>query len=135
MRTYFSRSMNWWLGAIIAAWVAAMLTRKYVLLRRAKAQRAEVEPDVAKTVATLLPHREPMTAMEAALADAVAEVQQPFTAATDEMKAEEAAYIGNVRTLVFHLPHSRFLPSEEHRQYFFSEQEALHAGYRRAVNE
>jgi hypothetical protein len=71
------------------------------------------------------------TAIEAALREALtAEEAQATDIAPTEMR-----WVGNTRTLVLHRADSSYLPSEEHRQYFQSEEEALAAGYRLAANE
>ncbi len=71
------------------------------------------------------------TAMEAALRDALTAEE----AAATDVAPDETVWIGNTRTFVLHRADSSFLPSEEHRQYFQSEDEAISAGYRRAANE
>ena len=48
---------------------------------------------------------------------------------------ENAPFVGNARTMVYHPSDSAHLPSEDNRVYFRSEQEAEDAGYRPAVGE
>lgn len=45
--------------------------------------------------------------------------------------AEDAPFIGNIRTMVYHERDDENLPAEENRIYFASEEEAHTAGYRR----
>lgn len=47
------------------------------------------------------------------------------------MDAEDAPFIGNIRTMVYHERDDENLPAEENRIYFTSEDEAHERGYRR----
>lgn len=47
------------------------------------------------------------------------------------VEADEAPFIGNIRTMVYHERDDENLPAEENRIYFASEDEAREAGYRR----
>ena len=47
------------------------------------------------------------------------------------LRADKAAFIGNIKTMVFHAADDDDLPAEENRVYFASEEEARDAGYRR----
>jgi ElaB/YqjD/DUF883 family membrane-anchored ribosome-binding protein len=58
--------------------------------------------------------------------------EQPPSGVTD---AEDAAFIGNIRTMAYHLPDDDQLPAEENRIYFASEAEAQAAGYHRVHEE
>lgn len=47
------------------------------------------------------------------------------------LNADEAAFIGNIKSMVYHAADDDELPAEENRVYFASEEEARDAGYRR----
>lgn len=69
----------------------------------------------------------------------------PSAAAEDEPPAEEAGiatetlqealFIGNIRTMVYHEADAEGLPAEENRIYFATEEEARAAGFRRDRDE
>lgn len=48
---------------------------------------------------------------------------------------DDAPFIGNIRTMIYHASDAANLPAEENRIYFASEDEARAAGYRRGHNE
>ncbi len=48
---------------------------------------------------------------------------------------EDAPFIGNIRTMIYHASDAYNLPAEENRIYFASEDEAHAAGYRRSHDE
>lgn len=51
------------------------------------------------------------------------------------IQLEDAPFIGNIRTMIYHEADDDNLPSEENRIYFMSEEEARAAGYRRDRDE
>ena len=55
----------------------------------------------------------------------------PDGALAGVLRADEAPFIGNIKTMVFHAADDDNLPAEENRVYFASEEEARDAGYRR----
>jgi hypothetical protein len=48
---------------------------------------------------------------------------------TDMPDIEGAAVVGNIRTMAYHLPGDEYLPEEDNRVYFSSEEEARQAGF------
>lgn len=59
----------------------------------------------------------------------------PEGAPAGVVKPEEAPFIGNIRTMIYHEANAENLPAEENRIYFASEQEAIDADYRRDRDE
>ncbi len=57
------------------------------------------------------------------------------TATLTAQDAGQAQFVGNVRTMVYHPADSERLPSEEHRIYFRTEEDAEMSGYHKAENE
>jgi hypothetical protein len=55
--------------------------------------------------------------------------------ALEDNPLANAPFVGNARTMVYHLSDSMHLPSEDNRVYFRSQQEAEDAGYHPAVGE
>lgn len=53
----------------------------------------------------------------------------------DAMQSDDAPFIGNIRTMLYHAAGTYNLPAEENRIYFVSEDEARAAGYRRVHDE
>lgn len=90
----------------------------------------------------------PAAAAEQAAEPRPAEVEEPPTREPGELaggtatvtesgapagvvEADEAPFIGNIRTMVYHERDDENLPAEENRIYFASEEEAHERGYRR----
>ncbi|MBA3823696.1 MAG: hypothetical protein H0X24_07310 [Ktedonobacterales bacterium] len=127
-------------GGLIG-WLALRAVRARFASRAASPKRTHGAGSPAETttmtndIADLVPEHvftdEEPTALEAALRDALTAEE----AAASDVAPDETTWIGNTRTLVLHRADSSFLPSEEHRQYFQSEDDAIAAGYRRAANE
>jgi hypothetical protein len=59
----------------------------------------------------------------------------PAGAPAGVVNADEAPFIGNIRTMVYHEADDPDLPAEENRIYFASEEEARSASYRRHRDE
>lgn len=55
-----------------------------------------------------------------------------LASATEASNANDAAFVGNIHTMVYHAADADDLPTEENRIYFASEDEAHERGYRRA---
>lgn len=57
------------------------------------------------------------------------------TNAAEANSANDAAFVGNIHTMVYHAAEADDLPAEENRIYFASEDDAHDMGYRRARDE
>ncbi|HET8909439.1 MAG TPA: hypothetical protein VFN11_20975 [Ktedonobacterales bacterium] len=129
----------WWLAGV-GIGLAAAGTTAYVIARRRMASPIEddepmvelpTERNLAEATVGTAPSMRTSYAAAAERAEMSVPVQTFASAGT--VAPDQARYIGNVRTMIFHdAADSSRLPSEENRIYFASEAEARQAGFRLA---
>lgn len=94
-------------------------------------------PIVPETAPLTPPPDVAMGALDESSAEQMARVEADVLAGTTEMETETPApaFIGNIRTMVYHTADAENLPAEENRIYFASEEEARLMGYHRDRDE
>ncbi len=139
-----------WLAGVAVGLVAAGVTA-YVVARRRMAMPEEEEPMVELPLnsgngawpTTPQPAESAVTeqAETSPAASAGAQAEAASGADSEEaiaspQEAEEARYVGNIHTMVYHdAGDDEHLPAEENRIYFATEEQAEEAGFRRAQSE
>lgn len=142
----------WWAAGITLGFAAAGVTA-FVVTRRRMATLTQAEDLVALPQPTANGHVSPTDRLRSAVSRITQRpTTPPDTAATPKTAAtavaendrliglgtalaDEAQFVGNIKTLIFHPKDSEHLPSEENRIYFRDEKEAEEAGYRAASGE
>lgn len=143
----------WWATGITLGFAAAGVTA-FVVTRRRMAAQSQAEDLVALPQPTENGHLSPTDRLRSAVSRITQRpatppsdtAASPMTAATAVAEndriiglgtalANEAQFVGNIKTLIFHRKDSDHLPAEENRIYFRNEQEAEGAGYRAATGE
>jgi hypothetical protein len=139
----------WWVGGIALGFVTAGAIT-FSLVRRRMAQVEEIEeaeliilPDASanngfrspidqlKNAVSRLGQRQPQDNTQAQTTTA----NTLTGTALQDNPADQAPFVGNAHTMVYHPADSAHLPAEENRVYFRSQAEAEAAGYRPAVGE
>jgi|GEM_PF-1942990 len=132
----------WWItgisiGFAIAGGVAFVLTRRrmqqqadqeLVALPANNSNGHQTTPDRLRSVVSNIVRRD-QPASNDTTATSPASSPSPTATAIDDSTLEQAAFIGNIRTQVYHPADSDHLPVEENRIYFRSEHDAKEAGY------
>lgn len=126
-------------GLVAAGSVAYVLLRQRIAARNDDAALVEI-PLTAVTSADVVTQAPtaavaPVTATandgpaitEESPDDEPSAAEEPIFSDDD---AEDAAFVGNILSRVYHLANSSRLPAPQHRIYFASEEEAIAAGYR-----
>jgi hypothetical protein len=128
----------WW-GAGIGFGFAIVGTLTFILVRH-RMQR-ESEQELVQLPATSNGHRPTKGNLRSVVNNLIRREQPIATegASANQLSGqavatavEQASYVGNVRTMVYHPADSDHLPAEENRIYFRSVEEAEEAGYHRA---
>lgn len=113
----------------------------YIVLRNRLAATSDNDALVEIPLTAVTPTEEMTTAQAAAVAmasEGPAIVEEPHaeepgvaeTPTFDERDTEDAPFIGNILSRVYHPAGSKRLPAPQHRIYFATQEEAEEAGYR-----
>ena len=125
----------WWAtGLTLGFSVAGLVT--YLVVRRRMAGKVAEETLIPLPDANSNGHHSPEDHLRNAVAQVTRHTAVSGTSnATTATATQAAPFIGNSRTMIYHLATSANLPSVEHRMYFQTEAEAIADGYRAAEGE